>query len=187
MNRGMEYHIYSFDEETGTEFPLNMSDGRLICFRTEERAKRFLEAIKRMTDLDEENSKLVGRSRIKNCIVYSDDGYIYEDEAEKEVFGHLLSESPRMFEKIEELLGKFYFNDTSGEYDTYGHKDSSYDEVRIDEAISALFVENGFKDEEYNCGLIQVFDNSSATCYALAISWIECDKLEVYNDVAYLL
>ena len=189
MDRTLKHYIYTCDAD-GSELPLIMEDGRIIEFESESRANAFLSALKNSTIFTEETEEFknfTNSAYVKPAIVFCDEGYIDADAAEIEVFGCILSENFKMAEKIENLLNKFYFNDTGEEYNTYGNEDSYYEGVRIDEAIDTLFRENGFEDEEYNCELIEVFDSPSVTGYALAVSWIEHGKLKTYNETAYIL
>ena len=189
MVREMKHYIYTCEAD-GSEAPLIMADGRIIEFESESRADIFLKELKNSSIFAEESEEfqeLTKSAYVKSAIVYCDDGYIDADAAEIEIFGCILSENFKMAEKIENLLNKFYFNDTGEEYNTYGNEDSYYEGVRIDEAIDTLFRENGFEDEEYNCELIEVFDSPSVTGYALAVSWIEHGELKTYNDTTYIL
>lgn len=187
--RDMKYYIYTCESD-GSEAPLIMADGRIIEFESEARADAFLSALKNSTIFAEETEEFkefTNIAYVKSAIVYCDDGYIDADAAEMEIFGCILSENLKMAEKIGKLLEEFYFNDTNEDNDAYGHEGSYYDGIRMDEAIDTLFRENGFDDEDYNCELIETFDSPGATCYTLAVSWIEHGKLKVYNDTACIL
>ena len=188
MVRGMKHYIYTCEAD-GSEAPLVMADGRIIEFESKDRADAFLNALKNSTIFAEETEEFQGFTNIaylKSAIVYCDDGYIDAAAAAIEFFGCILSENFKMTEKIEDLLNKFYFNDTNKENIPYGKEDSYYEHVRVDEAIDTLFRENGFEDEEYNCELIEVFDSPSVTGYTLTVSWIEYGELKVYNTTAYI-
>lgn len=183
MIREMEFHIYSFEEETRSEVPLTMSDGRLICFKSKERAERFLEEVKQMDRSEVEHDELVDKSYVKNCIVYCDDGYVYEDEAEMEVFGRLLVDRPSISEKIEELIENFYLDSTG---DAMLTGTGYYEDVQINEAIDDLFHAEGFEDEDYSSELILTFEGPSCTCYGFALAWVEYDKLYINNFAVYV-
>lgn len=188
MDRTLKHYIYTCEAD-GSEIPLIMEDGRIIEFESESRANAFLNALKNSTIFAEETEEFknfTNSAYVKPAIVFCDDGYIDADAAEIEAFGCILSENFKMTEKIEDLLNKFYFNDTNEENSPYGKEDSYYEHVRVDEAIDTLFRENGFEDEEYNCELIEVFDSPSVTGYTLTVSWIEYGELKVYNTTAYI-
>ena len=185
--RDMKYYIYTCESD-GSEAPLTMIDGKIIEFETESRAAALLNELKHSSIFDEESEEfkqLTSKAFVKSAIVFCDDGYIDADAAEMGVFGYIISEKVRMAEKIEELLNKFYFNNTNKEYNIYGLEDSSYENIRVDKAISDLFRENGFNEKSYSSKIIEVFETSDFVYYAIAIAWIEYGELHTYNVPFY--
>ena len=185
--RDMKYYIYTCESD-GSEAPLTMIDGKIIEFETEARADAFLNELKHSSIFDEESEEfkqLTSKAFIKSAIVFCDDGYIDADAAEMGAFGYIISEKVRMTEKIEELLNKFYFNNTNKEYNIYGFEDSPYEDIRVDEAINKLFRENGFNEKSYSSQIIEVFETSYSVYCAIAIAWIECGELRTYNVPFY--
>ena len=185
--RDMKYYIYTCESD-GSEAPLTMIDGKIIEFETEARADAFLNELKHSSIFDEESEEfkqLTSKAFIKSAIVFCDDGYIDADAAEKGAFGYIISEKVKMTEKIEELLNKFYFNNTNKEYNIYGFEDSPYEDIRVDEAINRLFKENGFNEKSYSCQIIEVFETSDFIYCAITVAWIECGELQTYNIPIY--